>query len=234
MVVFYTERIEDNHLLLEGDELRHCIKANRKKIGDQITVFDESGHVYTAVIEEIGKKELRALITSKKETKKKDAFLSIAIVPTKNADRMEWFVSKAVEIGIQEIILMKTSNAERSRYKYDRLKRIAFSAAKQSLNFKLPSIREFNSLKEVLRHTAAYKHKFVAHCQDPIDHLLTKVVDPDEKAIVMIGPEGDFTTEEVLQMNTNSFEEVNLGPSRLRTETAGVVAITLLNALLLP
>lgn len=232
MIVFYTQRIEGDHLFLEGDEIRHCIKANRKNLGDSITVFDQSGTVYTATINEIDRKYVKAIIESSKQAQTSDDILSIAIVPTKNSDRLEWFVSKAVEIGIQEIILMKTSNAEHSRYKYDRLKRIAFSAAKQSLNFKLPSIIEMASLEEVLAHSVEYENKYVAHCLDPETHLLNKKLLRKSRTIVMIGPEGDFTPEEIEAMKLNGLEEINLGPSRLRTETAGVVAITLLNGLL--
>jgi 16S rRNA (uracil1498-N3)-methyltransferase len=233
MIVFYSNKVNNGELIIENDEFKHCVKVLRKNIGDEINVFDSEGNVYNVTIISIDKDKLIGKILSTTLARSTNHHFCLAIAPTKKADRMEWMISKIVEIGVQEVWFIKTKRTEFAKYKVDRLNKIMFSAAKQSLNYKLPKFREFDSLKSALQETEAFTHRYIAHCSDPKDFLLNKGFGSDAKVLALIGPEGDFTPEEIALAQDHDFEEVSLGPSRLRTETAGLVAVTLLNASLI-
>jgi 16S rRNA (uracil1498-N3)-methyltransferase len=156
------------------------------------------------------------------------ANIHLGIAPTKNTDRMEWFVEKATEIGIDTISLLLCAHSERAAIKTDRLEKIAISAMKQSLKYKLPGIQPMQLLKDFLNAQQA-PQKFIAFVdqQNP-DHLV-KVAKPGIDSIVLIGPEGDFSTKEVELAQSYGYKKIGLGPSRLRTETAGLVSCHILN-----
>ncbi len=232
MILHYTEKVDQGILYLTDDELRHCVKALRKKVGDEINVFDEFGNIYAGVIKQIDRQELKATVIGVQKAAPILTQITMVVAPTKNPDRIEWMIGKAVEIGVQQIILMHTDRTERTRHKMDRIKKIAFSSAKQSLNLILPNIIEVDSVKETLDLISDYNAKYIAHCLDPKDHLMLKKIHNKEKIAFLIGPEGDFTENEITMLMSHGFEEISLGPSRLRTETAGIVALTLINGML--
>jgi 16S rRNA (uracil1498-N3)-methyltransferase len=226
--LFYSEEIEEDTIQLDEIDTKHCLKVLRKKAGDLIDVTDGKGIIYLCEIKDTERRKLRVIVVSKKESPIPKVNLAIAIAPTKNQERLEWFLEKSIEIGINEIFMINTARTEKTHLKYDRLQRIAIAAMKQSYNVRLPIIHELSSLDKVMSKVANYKYKFIAHCLQPQDHL-SSFLPIDNSAVLFIGPEGDFSTEEVTLCLDAGFKEVSLGDSRLRTETAAIVGVTILN-----
>lgn len=232
MQIFYQPLITENQFFLDADESRHCVKVLRKKEGDLITVADGQGRFYEARISHRDPRQCTFTIEKTIEEGQKDFHIHIGIAPTKNADRLEWFVEKAVEIGVDEISLVITENAERKKMKTDRLERKAISAMKQSLKATLPPIHPPVSLTGFLHQSQPDTQKYLAYVSElPVPHLF-HVASSMSRYVILIGPEGDFTPEEVSTAQQHGYQMVSLGTSRLRTETAGMVAchtLTLLN-----
>ncbi len=227
MLLFYQSDIEKIPILSEEDS-RHCVKVLRKNIKDKIYVVDGIGGLFECEITKAHEKKCEVRILSvEREFEKRNNYLHIAIAPTKNADRIEYFIEKCVEIGVDEITLIQTKHSERKNQKTERLEKIAISAMKQSLKAYLPKVNELIDFEKFIK-TANFKSKFVAHLTDDAKPLKDLVVDKKE-VLLMIGPEGDFAKEEVLFAQNSGFQVVTLGNSRLRTETAGVVACTIIN-----
>jgi len=228
MIVFYTPEINEKLATLSGDECIHCSKVLRKKVNDEVFVTDGCGRLYTGNISQISKKEVVISLTSEIENQPKPHKKSIAIAPTKNIDRFEWFLEKSTEIGVTDIYPFLSSRSERKVIKPERLEKIIISAMKQSKNFHKPILHPISPLQELLTNDFDDQSKFIAHCMDP-KYALQNQYKSGSSAIVLIGPEGDFTEEEVEMAKTNKWEEISLGSARLRTETAGIVACHLLN-----
>jgi 16S rRNA (uracil1498-N3)-methyltransferase len=233
MHLFYTPGITGETYTLNEEESKHAIRVLRLKTGDLIQLIDGSGGFYTAEIIDDHQKHCSVRIKEmKKEFEKRDHFLHIAIAPTKNNDRSEWFLEKATEIGIDEISLLECTNSERSVVKTERLQKVAISAIKQSLKAYLPKINEIIALKKFLSASTSFKgQKFIAHCNNSLSqgsHLKT-LYTAGKDVLILIGPEGDFTSEEVKLAVENGFKEISLGSSRLRTETAALYACTTIN-----
>ena len=229
MNLFYQPGIPDGVLYLDSDESRHCVKVLRKKAGDDINITDGKGYFYDAVITRADAGQCFFEIRKKTEAPKKDFFIHIAISPTKNSDRIEWFVEKATELGVDRISLMDCKNTERSFIKTDRLNKVAVSAMKQSLKAIVPSISDhLLQFTEVVEHCTD-DEKCIAYVDTTNSLHLKDAVRPGSSYCVLIGPEGDFSSEELKTALEYDFKKVSLGPSRLRTETAGVVACHVLN-----
>lgn len=230
MLLFYHSDIEKSPILSEEDS-RHCVKVLRKNIKDRIHVVDGVGGLFECEITKAHEKKCEVRILSvEREFEKRSHYLHIAIAPTKNADRIEYFIEKCVEIGVDEITLIQTKHSERKNQKTERLEKIAISAMKQSLKAYLPKINELTDIEKFLK-SVNIEAKFVAHLTDDAKPL--KDVAPDKKEVLlMIGPEGDFAKDEILLAQKTGFQVVTLGNSRLRTETAGVVACTIVNTFL--
>lgn len=227
MNIFYQPLIAEGVLQLDEEESRHCIKVLRKKNGDIIKLTDGKGSFYEGVITSDSspcKFEIRKTF----QEPEKNFKIRIAISPTKNADRIEWFVEKAVEFGVDEILMMDCKNTERSHIKLDRLKKVAISAMKQSLKSWLPEIKELTPFKTIVND---YKGstRFIAFVDQSNPVHLKDAAKPGHDSLVLIGPEGDFTPEELAQAMERTFTKVSLGTSRLRTETAGLAACHILN-----
>ncbi len=215
---------------LRADEAWHCAKVLRNKAGDKINVIDGIGNFYDAELISVNEKKCEARITSPpKVQKQKDYYLHIAIAPTKNIDRIEWFVEKAVEIGVNEITFLRCKNSERTVIKTDRIIKIIESAVKQSLQAYIPKINELSEFKSVLENNSDIK--LIAHCFDERKTTLKDLDLKNKKTIVLIGPEGDFTLEEVKQAQDKNFRTLSLGENRLRTETAGLYVCNALSLL---
>lgn len=226
MQLFYQPEIVNGIHHLDVDESRHAIKVLRLKVGQEIHLIDGLGTFYTANITTDNHRKCAFEITEKKAESKRTGYRHIAIAPTKNLDRIEWFVEKAVEIGVDRISFILTKNSERKVLKTERLVKKAISAMKQSIKASLPVIDEMVSLKEFLRATES-QSKFIAYVDFDNPTELKSLV--GENSLVLIGPEGDFTSDEVELAVDKGFQKVSLGHSRLRTETAGIAAVHILN-----
>jgi 16S rRNA (uracil1498-N3)-methyltransferase len=234
MHLFYTPDITPENYTLSEDESKHCVRVLRLKTGDTIYLIDGRGGWHEAKIKDDNPKRCAVmLVNSRFEVGKRNWHLHVAIAPTKNMERLEWFVEKATEMGIDEISLVITDNSERAIVKTDRLLKVAVSAMKQSMKAYLPKINEVIKYTEFIeKHKNVAAEKYIAHCinSDVKPHI--KMVYHQEKdVIILIGPEGDFTLQEVKLAIDNTFAEINLGESRLRTETAAVYACAAINIL---
>ena len=236
MHLFYSPDITIPIYNLTEEESKHCIRVLRLKINDTIYLIDGIGGYFKAIImDDHPKKCIVKILEIEKKFKKSNFYLHIAIAPTKNMDRMEWFTEKATEIGINEISLIDCDYSERTIVKTERLKKVAIAAIKQSLKAYLPIINEtVNFKKFIVSMTNFTGQKFIAHCNTSegkeITHLKNQY-HPLENAIILIGPEGDFSIEEIQLAIDNGFKEISLGESRLRTETAAIYACTTINIL---
>jgi 16S rRNA (uracil1498-N3)-methyltransferase len=209
---------------LPESESQHCIRVLRKHTGDLIDVTDGNGTFYKAQIIDAHPNHCKInIIESKKETVAWENRIEIAVAPTKNPDRMEWFVEKAVEIGINKISLLKTCYSERKEMKTDRLHKILIAAMKQSLKATLPELRETIDFSEFIRQQFEGQ-KFIAHCYPEVKPLLSRQYHKGANALILIGPEGDFSPEEIRRATENGFLPISLGECRLRTETAALTA----------
>lgn len=210
-------------IIPDEDEQRH-MRALRLESNDTVACFDGKGTLYTCTVEVL-KKSTQLNVVSEQFIPQRTPTLEIAIAPTKNVDRLEWFIEKAVEIGIDKIALIKCDHSERSIIKLDRLIRVAIAAAKQSRKAHLPEITELINYDEWLKNASA-DVKTIAHCADDISKILfQKAFTPKQNCIIAIGPEGDFSTREIELSKQAGFLAVSLGNARLRTETAGIAAV---------
>lgn len=223
MSLFYVPNLATEHVLPEEESL-HAVKVLRLKVGDELVVVDGVGGYHIAKITLPHPKRCAfELIESQFEFGKRDYKLHIAIAPTKNMDRLEWFVEKATEIGIDEITPIICRFSERKMVKAERLEKIIVSAAKQSVKAYFPKLNPQCTFDELIKNHQATQ-KFIAHCYNSEKRQLKTEIVPAKDMLVLIGPEGDFSKEEVDKAINNGFLPVSLGESRLRTETAGVVA----------
>lgn len=214
-----------NHTIAEltPEESWHCTKVLRFKTGDEIGLIDGKGNFYEGQLSVVNEKKCVANITFGPRVQNKHPYyLHLAIAPTKNIDRMEWLVEKAVEIGVDEITFVRCKNSERTVIKEDRLIKIAESAVKQSLQAFIPKINPLTNLTDILKTKA--DNKFIAHCEEGTRKHLKSFDLKNKTSLVLIGPEGDFTADEISLAKTSGFTEISLGENRLRTETAGIYA----------
>lgn len=219
--LFYTTSVEKDSLLLSEQEAVHCSLVLRKKVGDLIQVIDGKGNHFTCGIDSINKRGVRCSILQTKHHDLEERNI-IAIAPTKNRDRLEWMIEKLVEIGVNKVILMNTTNTERNRTNTDRLDKKVISAVKQSLRFYKPDVEELE-FHEVLKIDAS--NKFIAHCHKDLESTILSNKTMGDN-LILIGPEGDFTKQEVVSAFEAGFEGLSLGDFRLRTETAAIVALS--------
>ena len=233
MQLFYNKDITpDGYCTLDADESRHAVRVLRLREGDSIHVTDGCGHLYHCTVVDANDKGCVVESKSLLSTLRSPFSVHLAVAPTKNPSRMEWMVEKAVEIGVGEITLLDCDHSERSFLKTERLEKLAVSAMKQSLHTVLPAIHPAVSLKEWLStfHFPLSTQKLIAHCEaDQPRTPLREALEPGRDAVVLIRPEGDFSQEEIALALGKGFQPVSLGPSRLRTETAALYAVTAFN-----
>jgi len=227
MQLFFTNNIE-NEFTLSSEESKHICKVLRKKDGDTLNFTDGKGNLLIAKIMTADSRKTRVSIVEKQQKEKQhNYYLHIAIAPTKNMDRFEWFLEKACEIGIDEITPIICSRSERKVLKTERCNRILLSAMKQSLKFHLPKMNEAISLKDFVKQDFE-GNKYIAHCGDSLRQGLREKK-KEERTLILIGPEGDFSPTEIEMALQNQYKAVSLGKTRLRTETAGLVAVHTVN-----
>jgi len=230
MQLFYHSPIQESSFLLDKEEAHHLIKVLRKSVGDRISFTDGEGNLFLCELQELSLKKTIVKVIEKEHIKRNPYSIHLAIAPTKNADRMEWMVEKAVEIGLDTITLIKTSNSERNFLKVDRLEKKAISALKQSLKYYKTAILQENSFEALISNPQFEDaEKYIAYVDEHLQHHLYDLSTKGSNYLILIGPEGDFTTEEISMAISYGFKPCSLGPSRLRTETAGLVAVHSLN-----
>lgn len=229
MNLFYTPDIQDQYYQLNEAESKHCIRVLRLQENDEIHLIDGKGTLYTAKIIDAHPKRCTVACTEKKEEFEKLGYdLHIALAPTKNIDRTEWFLEKCTEIGVNEFTPLLCAHSERKIVKHERLFKVVTSAVKQSLKAYHPKLNELTKFSELIQ-SEFDGDKFIAHCYSGNKTHLKKLCKPGSKCLILIGPEGDFSPEEVDLAKSNGFTEISLGDSRLRTETAGVLACSIVN-----
>ena len=228
MPLFYQPALGNGFCQLTEEESRHAVKVLRMVAGDELHLTDGRGSFYQARITEVHQKCCRFRIIQQEKTAPYPVYRHLAIAPTKNIDRLEWFVEKAVELGVDRITPILCHHSERRVIKPERLERKAISAMKQSLKARIPQIDELTALETLIKSSrAAYRYIACADRQNP--DLLKDMVHHSGHHLVLTGPEGDFSEAEVSLALKQGFQKVSLGPSRLRTETAGIAAVHLLN-----
>lgn len=228
MQLFYNSNINKNTktILFDKIESRHMVKVLRKKEGDILHITNGKELLFYAKITFANDKKCEAeIIEIHQKPKPWNYTLHVAIAPTKNNDRFEWFLEKATEIGIDEITPIICQNSERKVVKTDRFEKIIHAAVKQSLKFTVPKLNEPISFSDFINQDFDGK-VCIAHCEDEQKKALKSVIVPSEKMTILIGPEGDFSPSEIKAALSKNCIPISLGESRLRTETAGLVAVS--------
>lgn len=227
MQLFYNPNISDNakEVTLDKEESRHIVKVLRMKESDTFKITNGKGSFFSAEIISANPKSCLVKIISQEKQNPLPYQLHLAVAPTKLNDRYEWFLEKATEIGISEITPIICDHSERKTIKPERYEKILQSAMKQSLKAYLPVLNEAVSYKDFIDSKKSSEElKYIAHCEETDKKSLKAVLLPRQKITIMIGPEGDFSNEEIEFAKQSGFIPVTLGESRLRTETAAVVA----------
>jgi 16S rRNA (uracil1498-N3)-methyltransferase len=233
MHLFYTPDLiaGQSHYQLNEEESKHCIRVLRLEKDSEVQLIDGKGGLYTAVIADPHpKRTLLSLTSAIQEYQKRNHYLHIAVAPTKNIERIEWFLEKATEIGIDEISLIVCQRSERKDAKVERLDKIITAAVKQSLKAYHPILNEAVALPKLLAKPFDGQ-KFIAHCEPGEKIDLKSAIQPHGNYLVLIGPEGDFTPYEIDEALKSDFKPITLGDSRLRTETAALEACFEINFL---
>lgn len=224
MIIFYAPDIMTCPELPE-EESGHAVRVLRHTVGDEIEVVDGAGTWYHCRISAAHPKHCSVEVMSTHPDVHWEYGVELAVAPTKNLDRMEWWLEKATEMGLDRFIPLKCRFSERKELKVDRMRKIAISAMKQSLKATLPAIEEMTDIKHFLQEPFDGQ-KFIAHCmEDSPRQLLSHLIKKGQKVRVLIGPEGDFSPEEVKLAFDNGYLPVSLGDQRLRTETAALASV---------
>ncbi|MGK0378817.1 16S rRNA (uracil(1498)-N(3))-methyltransferase [Patiriisocius sp. Uisw_017] len=227
MQLFYNTSIRttSKDITFDKDESRHIGKVLRKQIGDILYITDGIGNFYEIVLENSNPKRCSGKIINVIPQEPMSYSLHLAVAPTKLNDRYEWFLEKATEIGVTEITPIICNHSERKIIKPERYEKIISSAAKQSQKAFFPILNKATSFDQFIENNKnTNATKFIAHCEDSKKHSLKSKIEGHQQFIILIGPEGDFSSKEIEIALTNNFEPITLGASRLRTETAAIVA----------
>ncbi len=233
MQLFYNPSIDKNtnEITFDKIESRHVVKVLRKKEGDYIYLTNGKGDLFHCKITVANdKKCLINVVDIEHKKQQRKYYLHLAIAPTKNNDRLEWFLEKATEIGIDEITPIICDNSERKFIKPERLKKIIISAMKQSLKFHLPKLNEVVTISEFLKHNQT-QGKYIAHCVENEKQLMKDVLLPQESSTILIGPEGDFSPAEVSLAREHNAVPCSLGKTVLKTDTATVACLSIVQSL---
>ena len=231
MHIFYTPDLSGTTYTLDEAESKHCVRVLRLEKGDEITLVDGRGGFFKAEIDDPNPKRCAVkVVNSELNYGLRNFGVHVAIAPTKNIERIEWFLEKATEIGINRVTPLLCHHSERKEIKHDRLEKVMVSAMKQSLKAYLPQLDELTKFSAFIKQPFEGQ-KFIAHCEEQHRELLKNAMAKGGNYLILIGPEGDFSTEEIRMAIEAGFVPVSLGDSRLRTETAGVVACHTFNLL---
>lgn len=240
MELFYSTEVKDNLIILPEAETRHCVKVLRNKAGDTVYVIDGLGSLYRCTLKDVSSKEaVCEIVETLKGEGERPYNLTMAVCPTKNIDRYEWFLEKATEFGIDTLVPIISDHSIRTVVKKERLEAIALSATKQSLKSYLPVIEDTVKVVDFLkRYSEKGAIKLIAHCEEGKKVSFREAfslrtapagcsneIHDKPKIIIMIGPEGDFSKKEIAEAEAAGFTPITLGKSRLRVETAALAAV---------
>jgi len=226
MQLFYHENIQEDVFYLDPDESRHLIKVLRKNLGDKVQFTDGRGCLFSGTIIEANPIKTKIQIDKRHFIPQEDFYIHLAISPTKNADRMEWMVEKITEIGVHEITFMVSEHSERPHLKMDRIEKKVRAACKQSLKTYFPKLNPIRSMQELVQDKTFDEYeRFIAYVDEDNDRHLFEKASKDRAYIILIGPEGDFSEQELQMAFDQHFLPCSLGKSRLRSETAGIAAV---------
>ena len=225
MQIFYAPSINGDSYTLDEPESKHCIKVLRMSKGDHVSLIDGKGNLFEGHISNPDNSRCGITITRViRNFEKRDYYLHIAISPLKNPERFELFVEKSVEFGIDEITPLICAHTEKKNIKKERVERVIISAMKQSLKARKTILNEPVSFNEFIKKEFTGK-KIIAHCNSKYERNgIADIYLKKENALILIGPEGDFSPDEITLSENYGFKPVHLGTSRLRTETAGIAA----------
>lgn len=219
---FFCLNLDDGYL--NEEESAHAMRVLRLKSGDKVRIVDGKGKAIQAELTEMNKKVVSFKVLEELQITHRSVPVHIAIAPTKNMDRFSFFLEKVTEMGCAEITPIYTANSERKSVRTDKGKKVMIAALKQSGNFYLPKLNEPLSFKDLLDQNLIYDQKLIAHCDSKQHKIeLQDVLENGRSVLILIGPEGDFSPEEVILAEENGFLSVSLGEARFRTETAGIV-----------
>lgn len=226
MNLFYNPNITEasSEIVFDKEESRHIVKVLRKQMDDVLHLTNGKGSMFKASLLSTNPKQCIAHVLSEEKQTPLPYHLHLAVAPTKLNDRFEWFLEKATEIGVSEITPIICEHSERKVIKQERYQKIIISAMKQSLKAHLPQLNEAMLFKDFISRTPKATINCIAHCEEAKKELFKKVIQPKASVLVLIGPEGDFSTSEIALAIANEFIPISLGNSRLRTETAAIVA----------
>jgi 16S rRNA (uracil1498-N3)-methyltransferase len=225
MQIFFAPDIDGNSYTLDENESKHCIRVMRMTAGSPVRVIDGKGNLYEAKVTDPDPRRCSLTVTSIiRNFETRNYNIHIAISPLKNYERFEWFIEKSVEIGVDEITPLICGNTEKPGIKRERINNLIISAMKQSLKSTITILNEPVSFKDFIK-TGYSGKKMIAHCHSDKDRKkIGEIYSKGDDTLILIGPEGDFTTEEIRSAVDAGFNPVHLGKSRLRTETAGIAA----------
>lgn len=224
---FYNPRLKEGVHHLSEEESRHCSLILRMKPGDLIRVLDGKGSVATCTLTKVSKNKCEYEIAESVYSEPKKFNTHLLIAPTKNADRMEWMIEKLCEVGVDQVTFLSCTNSERKNLRLDRLEKKAISAIKQSGNPYLPELNELTPFSKAIENSGA-AIKLLAHV-DQHHQYIGEAIERGKDIVISVGPEGDFTEEEVAMAKANGFQPISLGNNTLRTETAGLSACCFVN-----
>lgn len=227
MHLFYSPDIVPPHHTLSEEESRHCVRVLRMVAGDRIHLTDGRGNMYAAEVEVADPKRcLVRIVETMPDWQRRGYSLTMAVAPTKNIERYEWFLEKATEIGCDRFIPIECARSERRSIRQERAEKVVTSAAKQSLKAFHPAFEPLTDVRRVI--TKAFGGvKLIAHCGTPLSErrYMSECAERGEDVLILIGPEGDFSPEEIRLAVDNGFREITLGDARMRTETAAIYAV---------
>ena len=226
MQLFYAPEITLPLYTLSEEESKHCVRVLRMKRGDELHITDGRGNMYRCKVVDDNAKRCTVEVVHTTPNYEPLAYeLVMAVAPTKNIDRYEWFLEKATEVGISEVYPLECDHSERRQIKAEREEKVITAAVKQSLKAYHPTLHDMTRFRDVV--TMPFEgQKFIAHCNDDLGEreYLGKLVEKGGRSLILIGPEGDFSEEEITFALNNGFKAISLGKERLRTETAALIA----------
>ena len=227
MTTFIIDSIENGICFLTESESRHAIKVLRMKNKDELAIINGMGLYGEGEIIDSNPKKTKIQIHELKKIKK-PVTLTLAFCPTKNSDRNKLIIEKATEIGVTDFFPIISQNSERRKLNVDKFEKVLISSIKQSQRFWLPIIHPAEKFNDFIKNYFSYKLKFLAHCKEEEKIQLKENSNSLESQVILIGPEGDFTLEEIKLAKANNYKMISLGNNRLRTETACIAAVTLM------
>jgi 16S rRNA (uracil1498-N3)-methyltransferase len=224
MQLFYTDKVIDRQAFFDNVEAAHLFSSLRKKEGDTICFTDGKGQRMNGHLIQVSRKEAIATIESIEVMSELSPVFHLVIAPTKQMDRMEWLVEKCTEMGISKISFLLSKRCERPRINIERIKKLTISAIKQSLQYHLPQLEVLEKVNETTLTSCKLTENFIATCVESSEYTFSNQLTKGKDVCMLIGPEGDFTTDEINIASSLGFQKISLGSQRLRTETAGIYA----------